>query len=669
MRIGLVIWSMFTLRGGIERVGAMLANEMSKRGHKVIVFCQNIPPSGQPVYPLSPSVSCVSLDLDTQESLAAARQKVKQCNLDVMCAMFSWDALLWIPALMDSTGVPLVISEHNHPDIIENERWNAYERRACLAAADKIHVLNNAFYSMLPTFLQERAVVIPNPVATPLPIPANREQTKHKRIIAAGRMVDSHKQFSLLLHAFQILASSFQDWDLCICGDGPDSELYKHLAQKLGIQNRVQFPGMVDNIEDYYANSHIFCIPSRYEGFGLVTVEAQRHGLPAIGFADCTGTNEIIIHGENGLLAPEQTPVAIAASLRVLMKDGALRQTMAKKSQELLARYDEQAVMNHWEDLFVNTEKLRGHTKLCALKHSEQSEIECSLVEILRRNHPYSRPVCAKIEQENKNLMLKFKQALVMLQQTCETHIPLLLKNLHLTQDTLSRINFFFTIEELQTYFFLSLIKNLEINYFFDIGANVGFYSLLYKKYFSQYYLYCFEPSPRTYFNLEKNIKSNFVSGAHLFNIGLSDMKGEVEFYEFDNNSGKNSIKKSSIHKPSVNTKINKIQVDLLDNIVRLTGKKIFLKIDVEGHELQALQSAVDLILNNETVIQIELGHKESSAIKGWLSKYGLFKFYTLGPDSYFSNINFDKEAILNYSQYAHELLLAHRWNNDFNLN
>jgi hypothetical protein len=177
------------------------------------------------------------------------------------------------------------------------------------------------------------------------------------------------------------------------------------------------FPGMVENIDAYYAKAHVFCIPSRYEGFGMVIVEAQRHGLPAVGFADCTGTNEIIVHGENGLLAPERTPAALAATLQVLLRSAALRDRMGRRAQELLARYDARTVMDQWENLLTEAAALQGRTRLQYTRRAERTAVESALREILEREHPFSRPACVNLEREASQLRMGFQQAVQLLQR------------------------------------------------------------------------------------------------------------------------------------------------------------------------------------------------------------------------------------------------------------
>lgn len=91
-------------------------------------------------------------------------------------------------------------------------------------------------------------------------------------------------------------------WHLDIVGDGPDAELLKDSAQKLGL-SRIVFHGF-QNPGPYYSRASIFCMTSTFEGFGLVLVEAMQHGCVPIAFDSYPAVRDIISHGENGILIP-----------------------------------------------------------------------------------------------------------------------------------------------------------------------------------------------------------------------------------------------------------------------------------------------------------------------------------------------------------------------------
>ncbi|SHN52172.1 glycosyltransferase family 4 protein [Desulfovibrio litoralis] len=391
MHIGLVIWNLMENRGGLQRVGIDLANAMLERGHELTIFYYSPTNKQTPCFPLDKRIKIKRLILPPYvDSIFQAKKIIVEANIDVMVALFSWSKLMWIPVLLQHTGIPLIISEHNHPEIINTEKWNAYERHACLAAADKIHLLQQNFVAMLPKTLEPRIEVIPNAANFLSEYKINKVEKRRKRIIAAGRFVDTHKQFSLLIKAFISLAGKFPDWDLCICGDGEDAHVYKALVWRSKLEDRIYFPGMVDDLSSFYALSDIFCMPSRYEGFGLVMTEAQTFELPVVGFASCTGVNEIVIHNENGLLAEEMTAQSLAKKLRELMINKELREKLGKNGKKLLSRYQPDKIFDQWEKLINEANQLKNKTQLQRTWLENKNEaLFVDLQEILARPLPF----------------------------------------------------------------------------------------------------------------------------------------------------------------------------------------------------------------------------------------------------------------------------------------
>ena len=92
--------------------------------------------------------------------------------------------------------------------------------------------------------------------------------------------------------------------------------------------------------------------PSPYESFGLATAEALAAEVPAVGFADSPGTNEIIQDNVNGLLVSGPDRVeALANGLARLMVDEKLRRKLGKAGPASVAKYGVEPVTDQWEDL------------------------------------------------------------------------------------------------------------------------------------------------------------------------------------------------------------------------------------------------------------------------------------------------------------------------------
>ena len=402
MHAGIVIWNLCVTRGGRERVGADLASAMLSRGHAVTVFFQG-DGTRAPLLPLPPEARLCPLNISAEPVSAApawspdlvkAKARLAGSGIDVLAALFSSDSLLLFPYLLHDTGIPLLVSEHNHPDIINNERWNSYERHACLASADRIHVLLRSYVPFYPAFLHDRITAIPNAAPNEQTSATPRSESSSGRLLAAGRFTDKHKQFSLLIEAFALLAADFPDWTLTLCGDGPDAAMYDRLIARHKLTQRVERPGLVTDMARRYRESDLLCIPSRYEGFPMVALEAQQAGLPVVGFAGCSGVNEIVLHGENGLLAENMNATSLAGELARLMADTNLRQHMAARSRELNARYKPDAVFDAWERLLLETAACGGRTRLQTLRFpdNEEERSVAALREILDRPAPFARP-------------------------------------------------------------------------------------------------------------------------------------------------------------------------------------------------------------------------------------------------------------------------------------
>ena len=124
-----------------------------------------------------------------------------------------------------------------------------------------------------------RPIVIYNPLTL---IPGKMSEGNSHRFLAVGRFSHQHKGFDLLIEAFHIFAQQDSDWKLDIVGEGVEEELYRSLIQKYHLEDRVIIHPFTNNIQEYYSKAQVYVLSSRWEGFGLVLVEAMAHGLPVI---------------------------------------------------------------------------------------------------------------------------------------------------------------------------------------------------------------------------------------------------------------------------------------------------------------------------------------------------------------------------------------------------
>ncbi|MDE7086143.1 MAG: glycosyltransferase family 4 protein [Prevotella sp.] len=190
--------------------------------------------------------------------------------------------------------------------------------------------------------------VVPDPLSF---CPTKKSSLKDKRVIAVGRYV-YQKGFDMLLQAWSRIEKQYPDWQLAVYGDGERTS-YEQLMEELGIDaTRCHLNGPTSDIQSEYVNSSLFVFSSRFEGFGMVLVEAMACGLPVVSFACPCGPRDIIKDGYDGLLVENGNVEALANSLFMLMNDETLRFSMSQEGQKNVQRFRIEQVAQQWNAIF-----------------------------------------------------------------------------------------------------------------------------------------------------------------------------------------------------------------------------------------------------------------------------------------------------------------------------
>jgi phosphatidylinositol alpha-1,6-mannosyltransferase len=157
-----------------------------------------------------------------------------------------------------------------------------------------------------------------------------------------GRVI-RRKGIDQVIRALPLLLEEYPDLLYAVAGSMPEpyaAEL-KELVEKLSLSEHVRFLGKVseEEKEQWYRRQDVFIMPSRHlengdvEGFGIVFLEAGLYGKPVIG-GDSGGVPDAVLHGRSGLLADPESPEAVAAAMKRLLEDSALRRRLGENGKQ-----------------------------------------------------------------------------------------------------------------------------------------------------------------------------------------------------------------------------------------------------------------------------------------------------------------------------------------------
>ena len=194
----------------------------------------------------------------------------------------------------------------------------------------------------------KNVVVIPDPLAF---YPTSKSPLESKRVIAVGRYA-YQKGFDLLLRAWEKVEKQTSDWELVIFGQG-DRSPYDSLIDELHIdRQRCHLNGPTENIISEYLNSSVFVFSSRFEGFGMVLVEAMVCGLPVVSFDCPCGPKDIVASGVDGILVENGNIDKLSEAVVSLIQDEKKLRRMACNAIDNVQRFNIEQVAQRWKSLF-----------------------------------------------------------------------------------------------------------------------------------------------------------------------------------------------------------------------------------------------------------------------------------------------------------------------------
>jgi glycosyltransferase involved in cell wall biosynthesis len=247
-------------------------------------------------------------------------------------------------------GLTVVGQEHmnigSHLPGLTRDIRRSYGRLDALAVLTDA---DRADYARMLAAARTRVEQIPNAVPE---LDGGRASPDSHVVVAAGRLTPQ-KGFDLLIPAFADVARDHPDWQLRIHGAGPQRAELRRLIVEHDLYSSVFLMGPTPQLGAALAQGSIFVLSSRFEGFGMVIVEAMSKGLAVVSFDCPRGPSEIITHGRDGLLVPALDVPGLGAAISELAGDPQRRAALGAAAIETARRYDREAIGARWDSLLA----------------------------------------------------------------------------------------------------------------------------------------------------------------------------------------------------------------------------------------------------------------------------------------------------------------------------
>lgn len=338
---------------GAERMTATMANALAEQGYTVTILSLWDATS---CFPLHPAVTHETVFAQRPSfkrayasTVAGIRRHVRAHKVDVLVQVDTMLALFALPATL-GLGTRHIAWEHCHFDEDLGKPARRFARRLAARYCEAIVVLTERDRKRWTEALRPRSTVacIPNPL--PFAMPAQPAPRTGKTVLAVGRLVHA-KGFDVLLRAWSVVARLEPNWQLTIAGEGEERAVLEALRDELGLRDCVTLPGIYADITIAYEQASVFCLSSRYEGFGLVLIEAMAFGLPIVS-TDCeTGPRELLTPGQDALVVPKDAPGALAQAMVHMIRHPEEAARLSAAAHEKASHFSQVHLAQQWQVL------------------------------------------------------------------------------------------------------------------------------------------------------------------------------------------------------------------------------------------------------------------------------------------------------------------------------
>lgn len=343
--------------GGIQQTTCNLVNHLLEQDESLEITAISLyHKSNSTFFPLVERVNRIALfnkKVDQRFSFFSIRRKMKK-----LLTTLSYDVLV-IQGILFSIYIPksawkknnIIACEHGHYGMGTNFGFHAMGRNTAIKKAIAIVSLTSADKDIYESHCKKDKIVeaIPNAY---LPLDYEPLYSQDSKTIISVGTLDDIKQMNHAIEAARIVFLKHHDWTWLIYGDGPNKNDLQEQINNSGLSNQVFLRGYESNKKIIYGDESFLVLTSKFEGFGMVLVEALQHKLPIVSYNVKYGPKEIVQDGVNGRLVSANNIEELSSTICDLIENKEQRATFSNNSIKTIERFSPQSVVNRWMALF-----------------------------------------------------------------------------------------------------------------------------------------------------------------------------------------------------------------------------------------------------------------------------------------------------------------------------
>lgn len=342
--------------GGAERVAVSWANGLSELGHQVDIISNLTNQTYKTnktvnliqrkiLYKKSNSIFAKTIRILFNQMLSFI-QLIRYFILEkpdaVIDVLYLNAYSLLLARILSGQKFPIVMTDHNayeRPKGHGFKYWQWRNKFIDNRLFDIVTVLTKRDKEILQRHKINNVEVLYNPLFIS---PVKTIPQKQKVVLAVGRLDAWHvKGFDLLIKAWKDISRIYPDWKLRIVGHGSKETRDRLAGLAEETINSIEFVPYTSNIEPEYQNASIFVLSSRYEGWGLVMIEAMSQGCAVVA-CDYHGRQaEVIKNGQNGILCEVNNCDSLKKAIVLLIKDRTMRDKIRINAIKSVGEYNE----------------------------------------------------------------------------------------------------------------------------------------------------------------------------------------------------------------------------------------------------------------------------------------------------------------------------------------